>query len=102
MQTEFYRSQTDLIPTFSLVVAASLVGLNPSALLSVIPVCGRVGIEPSMARYAHAFYGRPHEVGDQSAQLAALRQFAEGLLKQTEDSPQGVFEIVNQHFWDLV
>lgn len=102
MQTEFYRSQTDLIPTFSLVLAVSLVGLNSTSRPADNPVDGVAGIQPPMSRYAHVYYGCPEQLADQAGQIAAWRQFAEGLLKETEDSPQGVVEILNQHFWDLV
>ena len=102
MQTEFYRSQTDLIPTVSLVLAASLVGLNPIARAAKNPVDGSPGIQPPMAHYAYAYYGQPDQMADQASQTAALRQFAESLLKDTEDSPQVVVEILNRNFWDLV
>lgn len=102
MQTEFYRSQTDLLPTFSLVLAASLVGLNSTAPAAMNRVNGAAGIQPPTAHYAHAYYGRPDQLADQADQGAALRQFAESLLKETEDSPQAVVEILNRHFWDLV
>ena len=100
MQTEFYRSHTDLLPTFSLVLAASLVGLNSAAAMN--PMGGAPGIQPPTTHYAHSYYGRPEQMADQSGQIAALRQFAECLLKETEESPQAVVDIVNRHFWDLV
>ena len=102
MQTEFYRSHTDLLPTFSLVLAASLVGLNSTARAAINPVNGAPGTQPPTAHYAHTYYGRPDQMADQAGQTAALRQFAEGLLKETEDSPQAAVEILNRHFWDLV
>lgn len=102
MQTEFYRSQTDLIPTVSLVLAVSLVGLNSTSPSTVGPAEDVAGFQPPMSHYVHTYYGRPSHVVDQAGQIAALRKFAEGLLKETEDSPQGVVEMVNRHFWDLV
>ena len=102
MQTEFYRSQTNLLPTFSLVLAVSLVGLNSTPCAALNLVNGAPGIQPPTAHYAHAYYGRPDQIADQRGEIAALRRFAEGLLKQTEDSPQAVVEILNRHFWDLV
>ena len=102
MQTEFYRPQSEFLPTFSLMLAAAFVGLNSPQRVAINSVSGVVGVQPPMSYYAHAYYGRPDQMTDQSEQGAALRQFAEGLLKETEDSPQGVVEILNQHFWDLV
>ena len=102
MQTEFYRSQTDLIPTFSLVLAVSLVGLNSNLRETTDAANGVAGIQPPMSRYSHIYYERSYQTVDQAEQIAALRKFAEGLLKETEDSPQGVVDIVNRHFWDLV
>ena len=101
MQTEFYRSQTDLLPTFSLVLAVSLVALNSTASAVMNPPNRAPGIPPT-AHYAHAYYGRPDQMADKAEQIAALRRFAEALLKETEDSPQAVVEILNRHFWDLV
>ena len=101
MQTEFYRSQSDLLPTFSLVLTAAFVGLNAPH-RAINPVNGVAGAQPPMSHFAYAYYGRPNEVASQPAQGAALRQFAEELLKETEDSPQGVVDILNQLFWDLV
>jgi hypothetical protein len=102
MQTEFYRSQTDLPPTFSLVLAASLVALNSTANVAMNRPNGAPGSQPPMAHYEHAYYGRPDQMADKTEQIAALRRFAETLLKETEDSPQAVVEILNRHFWDLV
>ena len=102
MQTDFYRSQTDLIPTFSLVLAVSLVGLNSNPREATDAANGVAGIQPPMSRYSHIYYEQSHQAGDQPEQIAALRQFAEDLLKETEDSPQGVVDLVNRHFWDLV
>ena len=102
MQTEFYRSQTDLLPTFSLVLAVSLVALNSTASAAMNPPNRAPGIQTPTAHYAHAYYGRPDQMADKAEQIAALRRFAEALLKETEDSPQAVVEILNRHFWDLV
>jgi len=102
MQTEFYRSQTDLLPTFSLVLAVSLVALNSTASAAMNPPNSAPGIQTPTAHYAHAYYGRPDQLADKAEQIAALRRFAEALLKETEDSPQAVVEILNRHFWDLV
>ncbi|MDA1273482.1 MAG: hypothetical protein O2960_05455 [Verrucomicrobia bacterium] len=103
MQTEFYRSQTDLIPTFSLVLAAaSLVSLNSTGRTTINPVNGAPGIQPPTVHYSHAYYGQPGKTTDHAEQGAALQQFAESLLKKTEESPQAVVDLLNRHFWDLV
>jgi hypothetical protein len=79
MQTEFYRSKTDLLPTFSVVLAVSLVALNSTARAAMNPVNSAPGIQPPTAHYAHAYYGRPDQMADKTEQIAALRRFAEGL-----------------------
>jgi hypothetical protein len=103
MQTEFYRSQTELLPTFSLVLAVSLAGLNSTARIAVNPVNRTLGtVRSATAPYAHTYYGHPEQVADQAEQMEALRRFTEGLLNETEDTPQAVVEILNRHFWELV
>ncbi|MBI2926621.1 MAG: hypothetical protein HYY24_13075 [Verrucomicrobia bacterium] len=103
MQIEFYRPQTELLPTFSLVLAVSLAGLNPLTRAALNPINEVPGsIQPPAAHYAHVYYGRPEELTDQAAQMEAIRRFAEGLLNETEDTPQAVVEILNRHFWELL
>lgn len=102
MQTEFYRSQTELVPTFSLVLAVSLAGLN--AVTRPLPASAGHGTSgctlPSLVGYG--YYEPAERASETSEQLAALRRFAQNLLEQTEDSPQAVVEVLNRHFWDLV
>lgn len=100
MEIEFYRSQTNSLPTFSLVLAASLIGLN-----SVVPSTeaphesGKCAL-PASAQFA--YYGPAEQYTETGEQVRALRRFAEDLLAKTEDSPQEVVDILNQHFWDVV
>lgn len=102
MQTEVYRSQTELLPTFSLALAVSLAGLNPIALSH--PANAGHGRDwsklPASARYA--YYETAERAPESAEQVATLRRFAENLLAETEDSPQAVVEVLNRHFWDLV
>ena len=58
-------------------------------------------IEPCRANEAAAEEGikEPSELRTQGD---ALRNFARNLLAETEDSPQAVVEVLNQHFWELV
>ncbi len=102
METEFYRSPTELLPTFSLVLAVSLVGastfhqINRLASVEspeshVLPACAH-----------HAYYEPAPLVAQPLEQVEALRHFAETLLSKTEDNPQPVVDLLNHHFWDLV
>jgi len=102
MQTEFYRSQSEFLPTFSLMVAVSLAGLNSAVRSHLTPVNNLTGhVQSTTGYYGHYYYGLP-EVIDQSDQVQTMQRFAENLLKETEDTPQAVVDILNQHFWDLV
>ena len=102
MQTEFYRSHTELLPTFSLVLAVSLAGLNSVArhLAANSSHNTNDGTLPALAR--HAYYEPAARRSEAADQRAALQRFAENLLAETEDSPQAVVEVLNEHFWDLV
>ncbi len=102
METEYYRSPTDLLPTFSLVLVASLVSAStlhratkpPSASgydLTIPPVCAH-----------YAYYEPAALLPEPVEQVQALRHFAETLLSKTEDNPQPVVDLLNHHFWDLV
>jgi hypothetical protein len=51
---------------------------------------------------AYPYYGRPEQAVDEAPRISALEKFAGELLRATEDSPQGVVEMVNRHFWDLL
>jgi hypothetical protein len=102
METEFYHSQTESLPTFSLFLAVSLAGLNtvagniPAGLLHE-PI-GSVMTVPSQ----YAYYKTSVKALESEEQLAALRHFAEKLLTDTEDSPQAVVDVLNRNFWNLV
>jgi len=102
MQPEFYRSQTELVPTFSLLIAVSLAGLCIGArAFQVNAAQGAIrSTLPASAR--HSYYGPAERTPDAAEQAAALGRFAAGLVAATEDNPQAVVEILNRHFWDLV
>jgi hypothetical protein len=102
METEFYRSPTEVLPTFSLVLAASLLGLNATTLASPdgISCAGTGGHLPASVRYA--YYETAPAIKEPAEQAEALMRFAENLLAKTEDSPQEVVDALNRHFWDLV
>jgi hypothetical protein len=99
METEFYRSPTEVLPTFSLVLAVSLLSLQKPRLdaVSNIRPCEHL---PACVEYT--YYEAAAAVQDPEKQAEALKLFAENLLKETEDSPQEVVDVLNQHFWDLV
>jgi len=99
METEYYRSKTDLLPTFSLVLAASLAGLNVGVASPSIKT-GADNILPASARYS--YYHSVDEACEISRQAEALKRFAENLLGKTKDNPQQIVEVLNKHFWDLV
>lgn len=98
METEYYRSKSDLLPTFSLVLVASLVGLNSTAVTNSKQSTGNT--LPASARYA--YYHSVDEACEANAQAEALKSFAEKLLNKTKDNPQQIVEVLNKHFWDLV
>jgi uncharacterized protein (TIGR04255 family) len=102
METEFYRSPTEILPTFSLVLAASLVGLHATSLASPDSISSGVIGEflPASARYD--YYETAQAIQQPAEQAEALKRFAENLLEETEDSPQEVVDVLNRHFWDLV
>jgi hypothetical protein len=102
METEFYRSPTEVLPTFSLVLAASLIGLHPMKLASADSISSAGSGEhlPASARYA--YYETALAIQEPTEQTEALKRFAENLLEETEDSPQEVVDVLNRHFWDLV
>lgn len=102
METEFYRSPTELLPTFSLILAASLGGINSLDRVNraAIDRSHETVILPEPAQYA--YYAPVAVALEASEQEEALRQFAKILLSKTEDNPQPVIDMLNQHFWDLV
>lgn len=102
METEFYRSPTEIIPTFSLVLAASLIGLHAATLSSSEGIACPWGADALLASVRHDYYEAAEEAQEPAEQAAALNRFAENLLAETEDSPQEVVEVLNRHFWDLV
>jgi hypothetical protein len=102
METEFYRSPTELLPTFTLVLAASLVGINSLHRIrgSALASSCQATVLPACAQYS---YYEPAALAPEPAeQLQALRHFAETLLSNTENNPQPVVDLLNHHFWDLV
>jgi hypothetical protein len=102
MQTEFYRSRAEFLPTFSLALAVSLAGLN-TVIRSLPGGMGNGGggsMMPALAGYP--YYKLAERAPDPAEQAAALRRFAENLLAEVEDTPQAVVEVLNRHFWDLV
>jgi hypothetical protein len=102
METEFYRSPNEILPTFSLLLAASLVGLHASTYSSPGRISTSESSEtlPTCMRYEYYETAQPEQ--DSAEQAAALKRFAENLLEETEDSPQEVVDVLNRHFWDLV
>lgn len=97
MQTKFYRSQTDMLPTFSPLLAVSMAGVG-----TIVRHNGKNETLPPASRYTHTYYIPSEHIGDHDQQMESLRQFAENLLKQTEENPQAVVEVLNRHFWELV
>ena len=107
MKNEFYHSTIDPFPTFSRVLAVSLVGLLPSGTLNSHSIVSsgdgnnpafRQGIE----RCAHTYYMEANIANDEGTQTEALRRFAENLLRETKDSPQSLIDTLNRHFWELI
>jgi hypothetical protein len=102
MQSEFYRSQTDLVPTFSLLLAVSLVGLNAATPPSPATVETATSASPPCGLVRYSYYGSPERTLGAAEQADSLRRFAENLLALSEDSPQIAVDLLNRHFWDLV
>jgi hypothetical protein len=99
MKLEFYRSPTEVIPTFSLVFAASLIGLHTATFARPERLLISGNDHCLMESLRHNYYETVPSMQDQGE---ALKEFAEKLLGETEDSPQEVVEALNLHFWDLV
>ena len=102
METEFYRSPTEVIPTFSLVLAVSLLGFQAPTVASPDSILGIGNSEflPKSARYD--YYETAQAIQEPTEQAETLKRFAENLLEETEDSPQEVVDVLNRHFWNLV
>ncbi len=101
MKTEFYRPHTELLPTFSLVLAVSLAGLNTAAqnrAASSSTVADGASL-PAKTSYMHAYYGPAQQAVEQGEQIEVLRRFADSLLGETQDTPPAVLEVLNRHFW---
>jgi hypothetical protein len=94
MQADYYRSQANLVPTFSLVLAVSLGGLN----MAIRPEIASTPIASFMKGSANIYYHPLERANGEEA----LRRFAKSLFSKTEDSPQEIVDLVNKHFWDLV
>lgn len=102
METEFYRSPTEILPTFSLVLAATLLGLNPTPITSTDSISDMDCNEHLPAFVRHAYYETARTSEEPTEQAEALNRFAANLLEETEDSPQEVVDALNRHFWELV
>jgi hypothetical protein len=102
METEFYRSPTEVLPTFSLVLAVSLLSLHTPRLAAPDAASNIGAAEYLPACVEYTYYEVPPAVQEPVEQAGALKRFAENLLEETEDSPQEVVNALNQHFWDLV
>jgi hypothetical protein len=102
METEFYRSPTEVLPTFSLVLAATLLGLNATPITLSGSVSDLDSSEHLPAFVRHAYYEPARTSEGPAEQAEALNRFAANLLEETEDSPQEVVDALNRHFWELV
>jgi hypothetical protein len=93
---EFYRSQANLVPTVSLLVA--MIGV--AAKSPVVPT--HEGESSGLRHYTHQYYVSPDQVCTEQSDIGALRRFAESLLAKNEDSPQSVVDAINDRFWELI
>ena len=107
MKNEFYQSKINPLPTVSLVLAVSLIGASTAvAAKSHSIIDSSSGDNPALRegieRCAHSYYSEATDAGDQITRVEVLRCFAENLLRETKDSPQGLIDILNRHFWELL
>jgi hypothetical protein len=99
METEFYRSPSGIVPTFSLALAVTMASLNPPHKpFSKDPFFVSEGdtVGSSCAYYYSV------EDGSNELQLETIRQFADSLAALTQDTPQEIVDILNSRFWELV
>jgi hypothetical protein len=102
MESNYYITPFENCRTFSLFLAASLAGLSATAPPAPDDYSGYLSGDSAWWSVSHAFY-RPASVdGEPPQEPETLQQFAERLLKDTEDSPQEVVDALNQRFWSLV
>ena len=103
MQTEFYKLPVQLVPTFSVVLVASLVGFTAQE-----PICPNITTGanatylPSINHFALHHYMELAETVHSNQQTEVLRRFTNNLLGEMQDSPQEIVDVLNQHFWELV
>ena len=102
MKTEFYRSRSGAATNVSLVLAASLAGTVTGDADRPAATAAQPGCTVYLTPYQHSYYHpggqmRALERGD-----AVLRELVERLIRVTEDTPQSIVDIVNDHFWDMV
>ena len=103
MQTEFYRSTSDIVTTISMALA-SCIGLatpHPEQRRDAVPTCYSV-MSPECVNTTETFYTAATGSLDEAAQLAALERFGNKLLGETVEPPQAVIDLLNERFWDLV
>jgi hypothetical protein len=101
MQTEYYKSKTT--STFSVILAASMVGLSITPDHSSATFVGHTAVIMTQFYSDNDRYYVPAVISQaESEQLEVLRNFAAKVITETKDSPQEVVDLLNKHFWELV
>ncbi len=104
MQTDYYRPTSaplTTIPMMALAYCISLTSPHPARQPDAMPT-HYAAASPACSNPTAEFYTDAADPLDEKAQLAALENFADKLLKEVVELPQATVNLLNERFWDLV
>ena len=93
-----YRSASGFVPSGSVVLMTSLVGLAANGQSEEKDLC--YGLHPH--GMGNAVFYHPASIDSRNEPGDVLKTIAVQMLRDSVDLPPAATEVINEHFWDLL